>query len=191
MVNWTEIWEAKTVLAESHREGFMGKSELELSLLLNVFDMSILALTKFIVIPTSFSTLQNLYFHVTIISLLNSMESHIHIRSYFVRLGNPKVRHSSCPQHYLQLTVVHYEQIQWKHEKEILKKSWEIWEGFINLSRILEAGMISHHSILLLSNLTERYIFHHSISTPAQWWHGDQTWALPIYFLLKFPFQGS
>lgn len=72
-------------------------------------------------------------------------------------------------------------------------KSWEIWEGFIYLSRILKVGMISNHSILLLSsNLMERYIFFHSISPLALWSYWAQTLSLAITTpLLKFPFQGS
>lgn len=47
----------------------MDKSKLQL--LLKMSDMS---LTKFAVIPISSFVLQKLYFHLTIISLLNSME---------------------------------------------------------------------------------------------------------------------
>lgn len=61
-------------------------------LLLNMFDKSVLTLTKFTVIPGSSFIPQNPYFNLTIISLLTSTERNSHghhIRPWFI--GNPKV----------------------------------------------------------------------------------------------------
>lgn len=61
-------------------------------LLLNMFDKSVLTLTKFIGIPGFSFIPQNSYFNLTIISLLNSTEKNSHghlIRPWFI--GNSKV----------------------------------------------------------------------------------------------------
>ena len=68
-VNDLKTRKGRTALAEINREGYMDKSKLQL--LLKMSDMS---LTKFAVISISSFVLQKLYFHLSIISLLNSME---------------------------------------------------------------------------------------------------------------------
>lgn len=57
-----KLGKARTVLAKIKREGFIDNSEHEL--LLNMFDMSVLTLTKFIVISVSSFISQNLCFHL-------------------------------------------------------------------------------------------------------------------------------
>ena len=89
----------------------MDKSKLQL--LLKMSDMS---LTKFAVISISSFVLQKLYFHLSIISLLNSMEkTYSHVAGQvmiYIRLGNPKVNKTwFLPSQLLTTDCTPYEQV--------------------------------------------------------------------------------
>lgn len=77
-MNW-KLAKASIVPAEINREGFMGKSDLELSVIKYAWHMSVLKLTKFIVISFLFHTSKSFTWSLSLSS--TQMEKNHHIEN--------------------------------------------------------------------------------------------------------------